>query len=234
MGILMSIKDRLEAKSISKIELLQRKSFIQEVNKIPTQEGKALSVSCGNGLWDYLVLASGRFERVVATDIVKCPVAPDDVSMLQKLGKWEFCQVEPDRELPIREETFDLVFSQDVIEHTPKPFLFLKDQFRLLKKGGHLIVGTPNLLRPANIARMLMGGGAFPRVIGHDPVIGDYVHVQEFHERQLYLVLDEIGFKKINVRSLFFGFPPHLAFLEEPTRGMSRVFCHFLQGVAEK
>ncbi len=41
---------------------------------------------------------------------------------------------------------FDVVGSFNVLEHTIDPTLFLKEQIRVLKKGGYIIVGCPNFL----------------------------------------------------------------------------------------
>jgi 2-polyprenyl-3-methyl-5-hydroxy-6-metoxy-1,4-benzoquinol methylase len=43
------------------------------------------------------------------------------------------------------EDKVDLVICNQVIEHVENPLVFLKDIFRLLKKGGILILSTPNL-----------------------------------------------------------------------------------------
>ena len=48
--------------------------------------------------------------------------------------------------LPFREETFDVVFSSEVIEHTPDPAQAVGELYRVLKSGGHLVLSTPNWL----------------------------------------------------------------------------------------
>lgn len=230
----MTVNQRLHAKTLSILEKLQRRSFIEEIMKISPLPAHALSVSCGNGIWDYLAFQTGRIKQITATDIIDCPVVPDDIDQIRALGPWEFVKVKADQPLPFADESFDFVFSQDVIEHTAKPYLFLSEQFRVLRKGGTLLVGTPNLFRPANLVRMALGRLQFPRVIGQDSVIGDYIHVQEFHERHLQIMMEEVGFREISFRPLFFGIPTNIPFASEPTKGISRACCHFFQCVGKK
>jgi SAM-dependent methyltransferase len=45
--------------------------------------------------------------------------------------------------MPFAEGTFDVVFHQGLLEHFPDPFPLLRDNFRVLKPGGHLVVDVP-------------------------------------------------------------------------------------------
>lgn len=46
---------------------------------------------------------------------------------------------------PLPDETFDTILCTDVIEHLKHPERLFMDAARMLKSGGHLIVGTPYL-----------------------------------------------------------------------------------------
>lgn len=200
------------------------------------RNAKALSVSCGDGIWDYLALSSNTgVSAITATDVVECPVKSGDVELLRSLGEWSFQQILPDAALPFSQDSFDVAFSQDVIEHTPRPFRFLSEQYRVLRGGGRVIVGTPNVLRPANLVRALLGKLQFPMTIGHFEEIGDYVHVQEFHEQQLKLMLEEVGFVDVAVIPLYFG-PSMLnvSFSDYPQEGAGRTLAHFLLATGRK
>ncbi len=45
---------------------------------------------------------------------------------------------------PFPDNYFDVVFSSEVIEHTPDPLAAIAQFHRMLKPGGHLILSTPN------------------------------------------------------------------------------------------
>ena len=237
MKTLSSINARFHNPRLSSVERGQRDIFLQFLRQRQWLRGSsALSISCGDGIWDWLLLrADVGISRVVATDIVPCPVGEPDQLLLRTLGEWEFVRVMPDHPLPFPDETFDLIFHQDVIEHTTQPYFFLREQCRVLKKGGLIIVGTPNLLRPANILRAIVGKLQFPMKIGHNVQIGDYVHVQELHEAQLRLMLTETGFSSVICQPVYFG--PSLLNITLsmfPQRGAARAFAHFLMAAAQK
>ena len=48
-------------------------------------------------------------------------------------------------QLPFKDETFDVVTSFDLIEHLINPDDFLAEAFRVLKRGGKIVISTPNL-----------------------------------------------------------------------------------------
>jgi 2-polyprenyl-3-methyl-5-hydroxy-6-metoxy-1,4-benzoquinol methylase len=77
--------------------------------------------------------------------------------------------------LPFDPQSFDLIIHQDVIEHTGKPYMFLSEQYRVLRKGGSLVFGTPNLFRPATILKLFSGRLEFPYALGTNEGLGDLV-----------------------------------------------------------
>lgn len=60
-------------------------------------------------------------------------------------------------ELPFDDRTFDIVFSSEVIEHTPDPLQAAQELYRVLRPGGHLVLSTPGWLwqTPVRIATRL-------------------------------------------------------------------------------
>lgn len=53
------------------------------------------------------------------------------------------------KRLPFRDETFDLVILSDVLEHIPEPQAALTEAHRVAKRGGHVLLRTPNYRCPA-------------------------------------------------------------------------------------
>lgn len=47
-------------------------------------------------------------------------------------------------EIPFNDNTFDYVISSEVIEHTPDPYVAIKEIYRVLKPGGIMVLSTPN------------------------------------------------------------------------------------------
>ena len=62
---------------------------------------------------------------------------------------------------PYDDETFDVVFSNQVIEHLHDTSLFVSEIGRVLKNGGHAIVSTENLASWHNVVSLLAGWQPF-------------------------------------------------------------------------
>ncbi|MDM8562501.1 methyltransferase domain-containing protein, partial [Candidatus Marithioploca araucensis] len=86
-----------------------------------------------------------------------CPVSKSDQLLLKNLGNWSFTKVDASGILPFEDNYFNFVFHQDVVEHTDKPYTFLKEQYTVFRGGGTLLCGPPNLFRPANIVTLMTG-----------------------------------------------------------------------------
>ncbi|MBF0555127.1 MAG: methyltransferase domain-containing protein [Nitrospirae bacterium] len=237
MQRLLTLQERLSNPRISELESAQRAVFEDFVknSKLPANS-IGLSVSVGDGIWDYLAFKSCKnIKKLFASDIIDCPVNYKDIALLQTLGVWEFHKVTKETVLPFASSFFDLVYHQDVIEHVENPVLFLSEQYRVMKKGGVLILGTPNLFRPANILKLMIGRLTFPVKLGTKEVIGDYIHVQEFYDQQLLLLLKEVGFVNIEIKYIYFGmYFLNLNFNTYPSSDFGKKMCHFIMCKCEK
>lgn len=221
----------------SQVENVQRRSFINQLKKIKLPKNShALSVSVGDGSWDHIVFKNKlAISSILATDIVNNPVAKEDRKLLKKLGNWEFTKVPADKKLPFEDNRFNLIYHCDVLEHVNKPYLFIAEQFRVLKPDGYIIFNTPNLLRPANIAKILLGRLKFPVTINNNAEIGPYIHVQEFTSWNLENLLNEIGFRDVQIYYDYFGICPlNIKFSDHPTSLLGKNMSHYLTAVAKK
>lgn len=97
-----------------------------------------LDAGCGTGRGTAKLTAQGAY--VICTDIglrllaytrAHYPCAPAQADILA---------------FPFAENTFDVVFSSEVIEHTPTPINAISEMVRVLKPGGALVLSTPNKL----------------------------------------------------------------------------------------
>jgi 2-polyprenyl-3-methyl-5-hydroxy-6-metoxy-1,4-benzoquinol methylase len=222
----MHIQERIDKSN--NIEKTLRKLFIEKISSIvkDKKDLKVLSVSTGGGVWDYVLFSNFKnIKSIVATDIIDLPVNQQDVDLLKRLGNWEYVKVDPEDKLPFSNEEFDIVMHHDVLEHVKKPQFFLEEQHGVLKKGGHLVFETPNLLRPMNILRMLAGKLDFPRKIGFKEEIGDYIHIQEFTQWQLKTMLQEVGFTDVSFTYSFLGLPG-IKIADSPSFRSGKIFCH--------
>lgn len=59
--------------------------------------------------------------------------------------------------LPFKDDAFDIVISNQVIEHLPKTDKFIKEVYRVTKPAGYSIISTPNLASWHNILFLVLG-----------------------------------------------------------------------------
>lgn len=61
------------------------------------------------------------------------------------------------KKFPYESNFFDVVIVNHVLEHLVNVRLFVSEVYRVLKKGGYVIIGTPNLASWHNIFALLIG-----------------------------------------------------------------------------
>lgn len=90
--------------------------------------------------------------------------------------------------LPFKGECFDFVVSQNVLEHSPNPLFFLREQHRVLNVKGMVITGTDNA-QYYTWAVMQPGHGG----IRHEDY--DVEHVAIFYPENVARLLEHAGFR---------------------------------------
>ncbi|MBU0479208.1 methyltransferase domain-containing protein [bacterium] len=144
---------------------------------------KALEVGCGTAIDSYIVSTETGME------IYGVDISEDALKIAEKVEERFSCKVRLSRgdamSLGYHDEMFDLVFSQGVIEHLVRDVRALKEQVRVLKTGGVLILNVPQKYTAYTMHKHLMSH------IGR----WEWGHETEFSSRQLarygkYLGLD--------------------------------------------
>ena len=104
-------------------------------DSLSKRSGAFLSVGFGQG--DDLVVARELgFKRVIGIDVDKGAVA--------KLGKEFETRVYNGKKFPVPSSSLDVVMMNNVLEHLQDPVPTIKEIARVLKKGGHAIITTPD------------------------------------------------------------------------------------------
>jgi SAM-dependent methyltransferase len=75
--------------------------------------------------------------------------------------------------LPYEDASFDVVHSNQVIEHLEKTDVFVKEIRRVLKPGGYALVSTNNLASWHNVFSLLLGLQPMPCHVSDDVVLGN-------------------------------------------------------------
>jgi ubiquinone/menaquinone biosynthesis C-methylase UbiE len=108
------------------------------ISKVPKDAETILDVGCGNGWAAKEFLPKGK--KVYSLDI-----SATNPAKAKKLYSSEnhFGIAADSFHLPFDDASFDCVIASEIIEHVFDPVKFVKELFRVVKKGGSLIITTP-------------------------------------------------------------------------------------------
>lgn len=116
--------------------------YIALVKRYSPSGAKILDLGCGNGI-------SARELNQAGYDVVGTDISP---LFLEDACKWEnerlkyqVCDV---LELPYADESFDVICSNELIEHLPDVETALSEMVRVVRSGGKVILSGPNLCSP--------------------------------------------------------------------------------------
>jgi SAM-dependent methyltransferase len=88
-------------------------------------------------------------KNIIATDLDKINFEATEIT---------FKKCDFNKKLPFKNESFDLVYSIEVVEHLKSPYDFFDECFRILKPGGKLIISTPNTLHLSSRLKFFFTG----------------------------------------------------------------------------
>ncbi len=131
------------------------RAYVDLVSQYSPPGSRILEIGCGNGLATYLLSQVGY--HVIGIEI--------SLFFLTDTTKWNserlHFSVCDALHLPFGAETFDVVCSNDVIEHLPDAERALSEMTRVVKTGGRIIIASPNLCSPLmpflDLLRMSLG-----------------------------------------------------------------------------
>ncbi len=107
--------------------------------KVPRNAKYILDVGCGSGWIAQKFLSPDR--KVFSLDVSKTNPLRIHNSLNDNIN--HFPIVADAFQLPFRDNTLDCVIASEIIEHTYNPKEFIRELFRVVAKGGRLIISTP-------------------------------------------------------------------------------------------
>jgi len=110
--------------------------------------------------------------------------------------------------LTLKDNSVDIVIAGEIIEHLINPFRFLKEINRILKKGGELILSTPNAVDLKSRLKVIFGklptngARAFPSVEYHS-----FYHKADYNWQILKEMIEKADFKIVHKQNteIFLG-----------------------------
>lgn len=152
-----------------------------------TTRGMLLDIPCGNGVLSHQLQRSGFdvFSADIFSDVVKTPGLT-------------FLRANLNATLPFANNTFDHIACVEGIEHLENPFHTVRELRRIVKKGGKLVITTPNIQSLGSRFRFFMTGGfnyfqrPYHRKNRRHGVFG---HINPISLYEMMFMLSDAGFK---------------------------------------
>lgn len=127
--------------------------ILDQLADLPLGGANVLEVGAGSGR-DSIALAQ-RGGRIVVLDYV---MSSFEVIRAQarSAGVDVACVCADGEQMPFRDETFDLVFHQGLLEHFRDPRPLLIENHRVTRSGGHCLIDVPQRFHPYTVAKHIM------------------------------------------------------------------------------
>ena len=116
--------------------------YVALVTRYAPPHSKILDLGCGNGI-------SARLLNQSDFDVIGTDISP---LFLEAARTWEnpklryqVCDV---MELPFENESFNVICSNELVEHLPDVETALTEMMRVVCKGGRIVISGPNLCSP--------------------------------------------------------------------------------------
>jgi 2-polyprenyl-3-methyl-5-hydroxy-6-metoxy-1,4-benzoquinol methylase len=139
---------------------------------------KVLEIGAGAGDTLVFIKQNNLAREVVGVDIFPMP---NSNQKNPAIDNFILCNIESDN-LPYQEEYFDVVLCGDVVEHLVDPWQTIDKLSSYIKKGGRIIISTPNFRSLKNFYVIYIKGD-----FKYDPVGGplDKTHLRFFCKKNI-------------------------------------------------
>lgn len=178
-----------------------------------------LDCGCGDGVFTIDVAKNIDTNYIFGTEIIEEEI---------KKARSNNIEVEYgdlNTKLPYKNNTFDVILANQVIEHLYNTDIFIKELFRVCKPGGYVIVATVNLASTLNILYLLFGKQPPATHVSDEVVVGSpfinitngkiikgQSHIRVFTMKALKGLLQYHGFKIEKCKSAgYYPFPKAIA-----------------------
>lgn len=165
--------------------LVMHEELLNNLQAVTEVRGeKILEIGAGMG-GDSIYLAK-QGAKVTALDFTKEALLAIKKNATSEGVRVDTVQADA-RNLPFSEETFNIIFHQGFLEHFPKPKEILREQARVLKKGGYLVVDVPQRYTTYTIKKHLL--------MRQDKWFAGWE--REFSIRELEKLVKQVGLKPV-------------------------------------
>ncbi|MEM5777291.1 MAG: class I SAM-dependent methyltransferase [Candidatus Aenigmatarchaeota archaeon] len=177
----------MSLKYILNPELQRRDLIVKYVKK-----GIVLDLGSQEGELHIFLKKNIKNSKIIGVDFVK----NENVDVVHDLNE----------KFPFEDNYADTIIAGEIIEHLLNPFEFLKECNRALKKGGILILTTPNMTSLTYILKKQSFGKKLTIYDRKDP------HLYGFSMEMMEILLKKTRFKVLDKRYLVMGWSKNILF----------------------
>lgn len=176
----------------------ERKLFLEIVSKYIDKSGaqKVLETGCGTAIDSYYL--SKKLKNGI--NFYGTDISSESIEVAGKIGKILESEIQLSVAgvecLRFEGDSFDIVFNQGLMEHFRNPIPAIKEQIRVLKKNGYLIISVPQKYNPYSVykaARIKKG-------------TWKYGWETEYSYRELRNIGKKLGLELVEVGSHGYGY----------------------------
>ncbi|MCX6744388.1 MAG: class I SAM-dependent methyltransferase [Candidatus Parcubacteria bacterium] len=121
----------------------------------PQPGATLIDLGCDNGQWSNQLAEKIQTKNIYGVDIIE-----ERLTLAEQKGIKTY-SADLNNHLPFADNYFDIVHANQVIEHISNLDLFISEIYRILKKGGCVILSTENASSWCNIFASIMGWQIF-------------------------------------------------------------------------
>lgn len=134
-----------------------RQAFYQNIEDIlslleKNKNAAILDVGCGGG--EFTTLYN---KRICSKNITGVDGVREKLELVKKKGIKKTKCFNFEKKWPLKSRAYDVVISNQVIEHINNLDLFISEIYRVLKSGGYAVISTENLSSWHNIGALILG-----------------------------------------------------------------------------
>ncbi|HZF07932.1 MAG TPA: class I SAM-dependent methyltransferase [Thermoanaerobaculia bacterium] len=199
-------------------ELLNKQTILGLLD--PRPGGKLLDCGCGDGSFTAQLAARAQVAEVHGIEAIGARIEA-------ATGRGVIvAQTDLNARFPYDDEAFDIVHSNQLIEHLHSTDGFLREVRRVLKPEGLAVLSTNNLASWHNIISLVLGMQPPPNNVSSEVVVGNRLdplrgnaipnredsHLRIFSYQALKELCEHHGFQVLDLRTAgYYPLPPSLA-----------------------